>query len=166
MEVITEVPNTGTKLRIDADREFDRQTGDAVLRIFGQSPEGEQVLDAAYVEVNTREADLLADALREARTPMPYTNDALTQEIQAAFSSKLSARDAAQIAQIAHRTRWQGIVGRWAGNEADAERTINELAERFERASAKADTPATGGYTGNGETDKRRSTVGSGASRS
>lgn len=155
-EVMTEVPESGTKLRIDADRSFERPTGDSVLRIWGQTPDGAQVLDAAYVECNAKEADLIGHVLRQGATPAPSTVDTIAQEVLATFGSKLSGRDAHQIATIAAKAQWLAAANRLGiSGEQEAERTVNELAERFERASAKAQTPPFMGG-GNGETDPRK----------
>lgn len=150
MEVVTQVPSTGTKLHIDADREFDHQSGDAVLRILGQASDGHQVLDAAYVQCNATEANLIGYLLRQTLTPQPETTDVITQEILAAFGSQLSARQASQISQMASRAQWSTLSQQLATDQQNAERQINELAERFQRASAKAETPAFAG-SGNGE---------------
>lgn len=148
--VTTEVPETGTRLHIDADRPFDRHAGDGVLRVAGYSPDGSPVFDAAYAELDQEEAQLLAWLCRNAMAPTPETRDRYAQEVQATFSSKLSGRDAHQVADIIARAQWDALqeqmgIASQAGNLAVAQR----LAERFERTAAAIAVPAAGtGVTG------------------
>lgn len=135
MDLTTEVPQTGTRLRIDADRQFEGQPGDGTLRIAGER-EGSQVFDATYVEVDEKEADLTAWLLRAIRTPTPELLDRVAQEVQATFSSKLSGREARQTADI----MWQAIraqVREYAGVKGEHDTMVDKLAERFERAAAR-----------------------------
>jgi hypothetical protein len=140
--------STGTKLRIDADREFEGQPGDSVLRVQGQTPDGGQtIFDAAYVEMDATEAGVTAKVLRLLRKPDPAVTDEIAQDMLAAFGSKLTARDAHQIAEICARS-WRDQIGReWPDDERGPR--IDKLAERFERASAQRKTPAFAG-AGNG----------------
>lgn len=156
MELLTQVPETGTKLRIDSDRQFDRPHGDSVLRVQGSSADGgANVFDAAYVELNDQEAVLVGHLLRQTLQPSPKTQDMLAQEIQAAFSSQLSARDAAQIAAIVSRAWWnaaQAQIG--IGEEPETKRLVGKLAERFDRTAAKRREPA---WSANGDETPGRS---------
>lgn len=150
MEVTTELPRSGTKLSIDADREFDGgQTGDSVLRVKGQSSDGSQtIFDAAYVEVDANEAAVVGGVLRMLRKPDADTTDQIAQEILGAFGSKLTGREAHQLAEIAAQTwRKQNFGTDWP--EEQRGQRIEKLAERFERASAQRRTPAFAG-AGNG----------------
>lgn len=141
MEVQTEVP-TGTRLRIDADRQFEGQQGDSVLRIQGERPEGGQVFDATYVEVEHYEAQAIAKILRSLTSPPPEQLDEIAREVQATFGSRLGGRDAQQIAQMAVRSQAQ-LVGSWLGTSVGSgdiskpQEQLEYLAERFERAAAK-----------------------------
>lgn len=149
MEVTTELPRSGTKLSIDADREFDGgQTGDSVLRVKGQSPDGSQtIFDASYVEVDSNEAAVVGAVLRMLRKPDADTTDQISQEILGAFGAKLGGRDAHQIAEIAHRAwRTQNFGTDWP--EEERSQRMEKLAERFERASAQRRTPAFAGAPG------------------
>jgi hypothetical protein len=120
MEVLTQVPSTGTKLRIDADREFEGQPGDSVLRVQGQTPDGGQtIFDAAYVEMDATEAGVTAKVLRLLRKPDPAVTDEIAQDMLAAFGSKLTARDAHQIAEICARS-WRDQIGRRPPSRARA----------------------------------------------
>ena len=144
-EVITEVPQTGTRLRIDADREFDVQSGDSVLRVRGERKDGGQVLDAAYVEVDGQEAQAVAYALRQVRQPSPELHDEIAREVQAAFGARLGARDASQIAQIVSRAWWQHLGAQLGADQNEREQRLERLAQRFERAAAKRrGAPSTG----------------------
>lgn len=154
MEVLTDSPS-GTHLRIDSDRQFDTPTGDSVLRVQGER-DGGQVFDAAYVEVGAQEANVIAKALRILQKPHPELQDEITQEIQATYSSRLSGRDAHQIAEVcglAQRTWIARLVG---GDPQSQEKTMERLAERFERAAAKR-SGIPGNYTppGNGGEKKK-----------
>jgi uncharacterized protein (UPF0261 family) len=113
MEVLTEVPQTGTKLFFDADREFDGQAGDTVMRVKGQTREGTPLFDAAYVEVDEESATVVAALLRAIRQPSAEVTD--------------------QIAQIAQQA-WKGLATIWP--EAERQERTAKLAERFERAAA------------------------------
>jgi hypothetical protein len=137
MEVTTEVPQTGTRLLIDADRDFDRPSGDSVLRVRGERKDGGHVLDAAYVEVDGQEAQAVSQALRQIRQPTPELHDEIAREVQAAFGARLGARDAAQIAQIVSRTWWQHLGVHLGTDQQEREHRLQQLAERFERAAAK-----------------------------
>ncbi|HWF25918.1 MAG TPA: hypothetical protein VG275_10745 [Solirubrobacteraceae bacterium] len=137
MEVTTEVPQTGTRLMIDADRDFDTPSGDSVLRVRGERRDGAQVLDAAYVEVDGQEAQAIAQALRQIRQPTPELHDEIAREVQAAFGARLGARDASQIAQIVSRAWWQHLGVHLGTEQQEREQRLQRLAERFERASAK-----------------------------
>jgi hypothetical protein len=146
MEVTTEVPQTGTRLMIDADRDFDAPSGDSVLRVRGERRDGGQVLDVAYVEVDGQEAQAIAQALRQIRQPTPELHDEIAREVQAAFGARLGARDASQIAQIVSRAWWQYLGVHLGTEQPEREHRLQRLAERFERASAKrqgAPSPAT-----------------------
>jgi hypothetical protein len=152
MEVLTEVPRTGTKLRFDSDRHFDRPTGDSVIRVQGQSTDGAQVIDAGYVECSSDEARLIALLIREVADPSPETKDRLAQEVQAMHSARLSGRDARQIAEVASREWWTAIraASPLLGTEREAGGIATRLAERFERASATMATP----FATNGESER------------
>lgn len=154
MEVLTEVPQTGTKLRFDIDREIERPTGDSVMRVQGQSQDGGNLFDAAYVETNPEEADLVAIVLRETWAPSPETQDQIAQEVQATFGSRLSGRDAAQIAEIATQAQWRAVQQKLGlGDPNKVKKTAQKLAEQFERASAKRRS-YTGTTSGNGQQDQ------------
>jgi hypothetical protein len=156
MEITAQAP-TGTELRIQSDRQFDAQEQhDSVLRIQGNK-DGSQVFDAAYVEVTSREADCVAKLLRNARQPYPELQDAIAQEVQAAFSSKLTGRDAQQIAHLV-TTATQQQVSRWMGGSSSASpeqagQQVERTAEKFERAAGqKRSAPAyTSGAGGGGQ---------------
>lgn len=142
MEVQTEVPQTGTRLRIDNDRQFDRPTGDSVIRVQAQSPDGGQVSDVTLVEVSGQESNLISFVLRQVQNPTQKTQELLATEVQAAFPSRLLGRDANQIAQLVARTHWLAVQQQAGiGDENQAEKAIQQLAERFERAAAKSRTP-------------------------
>jgi len=145
VELTVDNPQTGTKLRLESDRQLERQQGDSVMRIQAQGQDGGQVFDAAYVECDAQEADLIAHLLHETQYQSPQTQDTIAQEVQATFASKLSGRDAAQIAQIvalSWRRATQSRLG--VGDEAEAEQIINRLVERFSRAASKRREPASG----------------------
>jgi len=138
VELTVDNPQTGTKLHLESDRQLERQQGDSVMRIQAQARDGGQVFDAAYVECDAQEAELIATLLHNTQYQSPQTQDRIAQEVQATFASKLSGRDAAQIAQIVARSWRQSVqtqVG--IGDEAEAEQMINRLAERFSRAASK-----------------------------
>lgn len=149
MELQTEVPQTGTKVRIDADRGFEGQSGDSILHVQGQSTDGSPTFDAAYVEVNAQEAEAISHVLRWIGSPTPQMLDKVAQEVQATFSSKLGGRDAQQIAQLT-ATAVRQLVGQWigAGSDHQVQEQVDTLAERFERAAAKRRQR----YAGQGET--------------
>lgn len=146
MEVLTQVPSSGTKLRIDADREFDAgQSGDSVLRVQGQTPDGGQtIFDAAYVEVDAAEAEVTAKVLRGLRKPDRDMTDGISQDILAAFGGKLNAREAHQIAEIA-ASAWRDRAGQGTWPQEECGPRLDKLAERFERASAQRKQPAFSG---------------------
>jgi len=145
VELTVDNPQTGTKLHLESDRQLERQQGDSVMRVQAQAQDGGQVFDAAYVECDAQEADLIATLLRETQNQSPQTQDTIAQEVQAAFASKLSGRDAAQIAQIVARSRRQAIRTQLGvGDEAEAEQIVNKLAERFGRAASKRREPSSG----------------------
>jgi hypothetical protein len=153
VEVQTQVPQSGTKLRIQNDRQFDQQSGDSVLRVSGQSQDGSPVYDAAYVEVEAREADTVGRLIRGARSPQPEIQDKISQEVQAAFSSRLSGRDAHQVALIATQAIQQQVA-QWLGSPSgqptdQTSQKLERLAERFERAAGlKAAAPSFQGGDG------------------
>ena len=143
MELTVDNPQTGTKLRLDSDRQLERQQGDSVIRVQALGQDGGQVFDAAYVECDAQEADLIATLLHGTQYQSPQTQDTIAQEVQAAFASKLSGRDAAQIAQIVARSWRQAIQTQLGiGDEAEAEQIVNKLGERFSRAASKRREPA------------------------
>jgi hypothetical protein len=145
VELTVDNPQTGTKLHLESDRQLERQQGDSVMRVQAQAQDGGQVFDAAYVECDAQEADLIASLLHDTQYQSQQTQDRVAQEVQAAFTSRLSGRDAAQIAQIVARSRWQAIQGQLGiGDEAEAERIVNRLVERFSRAASKRREPASG----------------------
>lgn len=157
MEVQTQAPS-GTKLRIDADRQFEGQQGDSVLRIQGESPQGGQVFDAAYVEVDDREAQVIAKVIRSMRSPQPELIDAIASEVQATNSSKLSGRDAHQIAEMAVRAQAQAVAYLLGTTDTQqAGEKIERLAERFERAAAKKrNAPSWQSQGGNGQQQQQQ----------
>lgn len=147
MEVLAEVPETGTKLRFESDREFDGGPQDATLRIRGSKDDGSPTHDGIYVEVTPEEAGLVAWFTRAIRQPTPELRDRITQEIQAAYGSCLTGKEAQQVADLA----WGGIMDTARSRlnvhgRSAAEHTIERLAERFDRAStrAQAATPTAG----------------------
>jgi hypothetical protein len=141
VEVQTQSPS-GTKLRIDADRTFEGQTGDGVLRIQGEGHDGGPVFDAAYTEVDPREADTVAKLLRATQQSPQEMKDRIAQEVQATFGSRLGGRDAHQIAEIVGQTWWQQCAA-WLGvPTSEAAEKVERLAERFERTAAKRANPA------------------------
>lgn len=158
MELVTDAP-TGTKLRIDADRQFEGQQGDSVLRVQGERPEGGQVFDATYVEVDDKEAYAIAQLIRTARQPTPELMDTISREVQAMFGSRLSGRDAQQIAQTVGRAWWDWLGSSLSVTEEHRPQYVEALAERFERAAAKKRTPPafTQPTGGDGGTSGRRS---------
>lgn len=151
MEIVTQVPS-GPTLHIENDRQFDSQTGDSVLRIQGERPEGGQVFDACYVEVEAQEAQAIALVLRSLATPQPEMIDHIAREIQSAFGSVLSGRDAHQVAEIGSRARFQ-MVQSWMGGltltqkgtqtPTQQQQVVEKLAQRFERAASKKVNPPT-----------------------
>jgi hypothetical protein len=145
VELTVDNPQTGTKLRLESDRQLERQQGDSVMRVQAQGQDGGQVFDAAYVECDAQEAELIATVLRETQQQSPQMQDGVAQEVQATFASKLSGRDAAQIAQIVARSSRQAVQTQLGiGDEAEAEQAINRLVERFSRAASKRREPASG----------------------
>jgi hypothetical protein len=145
VELTVDNPQTGTKLRLESDRQLERQQGDSVMRVQAQGQDGGQVFDAAYVECDAQEAELIATVLRETQYQSPQMQDRVAQEVQATFASKLSGRDAAQIAQIVARSSRQAVQTQLGiGDEAEAEQAINRLVERFSRAASKRREPASG----------------------
>lgn len=151
MEVTTQAPS-GTKLRIDADRQFEGQQGDSVLRIQGESPQGGQVFDAAYVEVDDREAQVIGKVVRSMRSPQPELIDTIASEVQSTFSSKLSGRDAHQIAEMCLKAQALAVshlLG--AQDPQQSGEKIERLAERFERAAAKRRNAPSWQTQGNGQ---------------
>lgn len=160
MEVLTEVPQSGTKLRIDADRQFEQQQGDSVLRVQGQSREGSPIFDAAYVEVSDQEAQAVATILQWITQPTPELQDKIAQEVQAAFSSKLSGRDAQQIAHIVTRAQTQALqeyvsLPRTQDQPTNgSQHPLQSLSERFQRAAARKRGPYSGSGSGSGQSAK------------
>jgi hypothetical protein len=153
MEVLTAVPGTGTKLMIDADRQFDVPQGDSTLRIQGQTQDGSPVFDATYVEVTAEEARLVGWFIRAVRQPGPELLDQIAQEVSATYSAKLSGRDSHHIAELA----WKGIAElaqEMLGPESSP--GLRALAERFERASARSKRPISTSGTGNGTEESKR----------
>ncbi len=150
MELTTEVPETKTRMKFDTDRPWDHQTGDSVMRALGVTTDGSQVFDGVYVETNPEDAKLIAYILRQSSAPTGKTRDGIAQDVQAAFGSSLSGRDAAQIAQIATRAIWLAAQRELGLPESQTDDKIQQLAERFERASAKGGVPAYA-TAGNGE---------------
>lgn len=145
MELTVNNPQTGSNLHLESDRQLERPQGDSVMRVQAQAQDGGQIFDAAYVECDAQEADLIATLLHETQNQSPQTQDRIAQEVQATFASKLSGRDAAQIAQIAARSGWQAIQTQLGiGEEAEAEQIVNKLVERFSRAASKRREPASG----------------------
>lgn len=145
MEVQTQDPQTKTRLRIQGDRTFDRQSGDSVLRVQGQGEDGGQVFDAAYVEVNDQEAQGIGKMLRQLRSPSSELIDQIAQDVLGAYGSKLSGRDAHQIAHVIIRTQWQSLAQQFGQDESQQTQQIDRLAERFERAAAnRRTTPSYG----------------------
>lgn len=142
-EMLVEDQKTGTKLRLDSDRQWQHPQGDSVMRVQSQTKDGGQ-FDTAYVECDPQEADLIAILLHEVTYPSPQTLDTIAQEVHAAFSSKLSGRDAAQIAQIVGRQWWQAIQP-LLGAGGETEKAMKGLEERFTRAAAKSREPAFAG---------------------
>lgn len=153
MEVTTQAPS-GTKLRIDSDRQFEGQQGDSVLRVQGQSEDGSQVFDATYVEMDPQEAAVLARLARSVIQPSPQLQDKIAQEVQATFASRIGGRDAQQIAHIAAQAvqvqvaAWFG----WTDQPTDqAMQPLERLAERLERSAAKRSKAPAFTSGGNGE---------------
>lgn len=148
MELTTEVPQTGTRLRIDADRQFEQAQGDSVLRVQGEK-DGTPVFDAAYVEVDERDGEAVAQILDWTLTPPPEVQDEIAQQVQATFQSKLSGRDANQIAHIATQATWQAMMqslGLPSPDQIDkTQHPLAKLAERFRRAAAKRRSAYSGG---------------------
>jgi len=145
VELTVDNPQTGTKLHLESDRQLERQQGDSVMRVQAQTQDGGQVFDAAYVECGAQEAELIASLLHDTQYQSQQAQDRVAQEVHAAFTSRLSGRDAAQIAQIVARSHWQAIQGQLGiGDEAEAERIVNRLVERFSRAASKRREPASG----------------------
>jgi len=155
MEVMTEVPQTGTKLRIDADRQFEGQAGDSVLRVQGQSRDGSQVFDAIYVETNADEAQVVGTLLRALRQPPQELSDEISQEVQATFGSKLGGRDAHQISQIVTRA-WRQHALQLLGAQPEREQRLEQIAERFERAAANRRQAPAYGRAGNGSQQEQK----------
>lgn len=159
MELTTEVPQTGTKLRIDADRAFEQSGGDTVLRVQGQGTDGGQVFDSAFVELSEQEANAVAKILEWVLQPAPEIQDMIAQEVQATFSSKLSGRDAQQIAHIVQIAQWQAMQQKLGLPSPEqvgdqGQHPLRRLAERFQRAAAKKRAAYSGG---NGERQQQRS---------
>lgn len=138
MEVLAEVPETGTKLRFDTDRQFDGGPGDATLHIEGLKDDGSKIHDGTYVEVTPEEAGLVAWFVRAIRQPTPELRDKITQEIQSAYGSCLSGREAQQVGDLAWRGIMDAAQGKLGAGRPTAERTMDRLAERFDRASTRA----------------------------
>jgi hypothetical protein len=90
VELTVDNPQTGTKLRLESDRRLERPQGDSVMRVQALGQDGGQVFDAAYVECDAQEADLIATLLHEAQYQSPQTQDRIAQEVQASFASRLS----------------------------------------------------------------------------
>jgi hypothetical protein len=156
MEVLTESPQ-GTKLRIDADRQWEGQQGDSVLRVQGQSADGGAIFDAAYVEIAEQEAQAVSQVLSVLDSPPAELVDHIAQEVQATFRSRLSGRDAAQIAQIATLATQQWVMQSLGASseqwkQQSGASPIKRLAERFQRAASKRRGPYAGSKT-NGQTD-------------
>jgi hypothetical protein len=149
MEVLTEVPQTGTRLRIDADRQFEGHAGDSIMRVQGQGRDGSQVFDATYVETSAEEAKVIGALLRALRQPPQELSDEISQEVQATFGARLGGRDAHQISQIVSRVWWQNAQ-RLLGSQDDREQQLEHLAERFERAAASRRQAPAYGAAGNG----------------
>lgn len=135
MEVLTQPTQDGIRLRIDSDRQFEGKPGDSVLRVAGEK-DGSQVVDATYVECSPTEAKLVGWILRNLHHPSPELYEKMAQEIQATFSH-LSGRDAHQAAEVA----WSGIWDAAGVSQEETKQQITMLAERFERASARASQP-------------------------
>lgn len=149
MEVTTQVPQTGTKLHIDADRGFDGPSGDSVLRIKGQNQEGSQTFDASYVEVDGPSAQVIAQVLRQIKAPTPELQSEIAREVQATFGDKLGGRDAQQVATIVARAWSQRLIQQMGLPQQQAEQHLDSLAERFERTAAqRRQQPA---YSGQGQ---------------
>lgn len=165
MQVEAQVPDTGTRLRLDADRQFESQQGDSVLRVQGQTPDGSPVFDAVYVEVTGQEARAVALLAEFIQKPPAQVEDAIAQEVQAAFSSRLTGRDAQQVAHIAHLAIWQalaptlGIDPRSMPNPAEGQNPLRRVIERFQRAAAKKQAPWAGAQGYDQQPDSEGSSI-------
>lgn len=143
MELVLDHPQAaGGKIRLDSDRQFDRQQGDSVMR-FQTLVDGTQVFDATYAELSAEEADLMGELLRQVRQPSQLTQDRIAQEVHAIFQGTIGGRDAAQIAAIVGQSWWKAIRDQLGvGDEPEAERIVNGLAQRFDRTASKRREPA------------------------
>lgn len=159
MEVTTQVPETGQRIKIDADRQFDGQTYDSVVRIQGQNPDGTPSLDATMVQVDEQEAEAIGKLIRSLKSPQQEVLDRIAQEVQATFSAKLSGRDAQQIAHLVHRSWWEQFSSSFGStDEPERASKVEYLAERFYRAAGRSRTPFTGSASsGNGEQQQQSS---------
>lgn len=157
MEVTTQVPETGQRIKIDTDRQFDDRMYDSVFRVQGQNPDGTPSLDATMVQVDEQESEAIGKLIRSLKSPQQDVLDRIAQEVQATFGSKLGGRDAQQIAQLVHRSWWEQFSSAFGGtDEPERASKVEHLAERFFRAAGRSRTPYTSG-SGNGQQQQEAS---------
>ena len=95
---------------------------------------------------------------------VPEMLDHIAQEIQSTFSSKLTGRDAHQVAEIGSRARYQ-MVQNWLGlnlvqqqqQGQTQQQQIEKLAQRFERAASKKQGSPSYIAQENGESEEQQS---------
>lgn len=142
MEVLTETKPGGTKLRFNADRSLDQPSGDSVISVHGER-DGTTVIESTYVQVDEREARAVGLVMDQIQAPTPPLLDKIAQDVQSTFGSKLSGRDAHQVAEIATRC-WSEYLSTEIGPR-EASDKISSLTERFQRAAASSRQPTGSG---------------------
>jgi hypothetical protein len=153
-DVQTQDPQTQTKLTIGSDRSFGQPTGESVLHVSGQSPDGQQIVDFAAIEFDPKEADATAKLWRSMKAPPRELEDKITREVLAAYGSQLSGTDARTVSQIVTRA-FQQQAATWLGEQPDqpqqANQRIERLAERCERGAGARRSPVGSSQSSGGD---------------
>jgi len=143
-----EVPETGTKLTIDNDRDWESAPHDSVMRVVGQSSGGSQLVVAAFTQVSEEEAEMVSTLLDQIVNPDRATIEQITLDIAAAFPASLSGTQAHRAAEIATQSLWAAAAQKCGlGDQPEVKRVVQEMTSRFERAAATARN----GGNGNGK---------------
>lgn len=131
--------DTGTKLTLDNDRDWEAAPNDSVMRVVGKSSAGSQVLNAAFTQVSEDEAELVATLLDQIVNPDRGTIEQITNDIAAAFPASLSGSQAHRAAEIAAQSLWAAAAQKCGlGDQPEVKRVVQEMTSRFERTASKA----------------------------